>query len=37
MVIGYDAVGNNYQATAFILSEKITSGSSVDQRQFDII
>ena len=36
-MVGYDAVTNNYQATALVLSQKIISVSSDGQRQFDII
>ena len=34
---GYDAVANNYQATALVLTQKIISVSSDGARQFDII
>ena len=34
---GYDAVGENYQATALVLTQNIISASSDGQRQFDII
>ena len=34
---GYDVVGENYQATALVLTQKIISVSSDGQRQFDIV
>ena len=34
---GYDAVANNYQATALVLTQKIISVSSDGARQFDLI
>ena len=35
--LGYDAKGNNYQATALVLTQKLISVSSDGHRQFDII
>ena len=34
---GYDAVGNSYQATALVLTQKVSSVSSDGSRQFDLI
>ena len=34
---GYDAVANNYQATALVLTQKVVSVSSDGQRQFDLL
>ena len=34
---GYDAVANNYQATALVLTQKIISVSSDGYRQFDVL